>query len=211
MLETQLVSNAMLMGYAEMLLQDIEDADFAVQPAPGINHPAWILGHLAYAADGAVGLLGGEKLTDRDWSVKFGRDSKITGERSDYPSRDEMLKMFRETHAREQARGEEAVVGGGAVRPRASRENESERTPAGEPADDRRHVLISADRSPGGPSGPALGLAPHARPARNVLRVRRSDSAGACAGRRVWGIASCLRSDFDARDTGGWLPDFKSR
>lgn len=100
MLETQLVSNAMLMGYAEMLLQDIEDADFAVQPAPGINHPAWILGHLAYAADGAVGLLGGEKLTDRDWSVKFGRDSKITGERSDYPSRDEMLKMFRETHAR---------------------------------------------------------------------------------------------------------------
>lgn len=100
MLETQLVSNEMLMGYAEMLLEDIEDADFALQPAPGTNHPAWILGHLAYAADGAVGLLGGEKLTDADWSAKFGRDSKITGDRSDYPTRDEILKVFRDTHAR---------------------------------------------------------------------------------------------------------------
>src|SRR3954465_416435 len=30
-----------------LLVADLPDADLARQPAPGMNHPAWILGHLA--------------------------------------------------------------------------------------------------------------------------------------------------------------------
>jgi hypothetical protein len=90
----------MLLGYADMLVADIADADFVLQPLPGTNHPAWILCHLSMAADGVVGLLGGEKLTPADWSTRYGRDSKLSSERADYPSRDEILRLFRETHAR---------------------------------------------------------------------------------------------------------------
>lgn len=100
MFETELASNAVLLGIAEQLTADIADADMAVQPLPGTNPPAWILAHLAYAGDGLVGLLGGEKQTDAEWAAKFGRDSKISGDRSDYPTRDELLRLFRETHAR---------------------------------------------------------------------------------------------------------------
>jgi len=100
MFESELASNAVLLGIAELLTADLSDADMALQPMPGTNHPAWILGHLAFAADGLIGLLGGEKQTDADWTTKYGRDSKISGERADYPSLDEMRRVFLETHAR---------------------------------------------------------------------------------------------------------------
>lgn len=100
MFETELASNAVLLGLAEQLTADISDADLAAQPIAGTNHPAWILGHLAFAADGLIGLLGGEKQTDAAWTTKYGRDSKISGERADYASRDELLRVFRETHGR---------------------------------------------------------------------------------------------------------------
>jgi len=100
MFETELASNAVLLSLAEQLTADIADADLTAQPVAGTNHPAWILGHLAYAADGAVGLLGGEKQTDAQWSTKYGRDSKLSSARTDYPSRDELLRVFLETHRR---------------------------------------------------------------------------------------------------------------
>jgi len=100
MFETELASNAVLLGLAEHLTADISDADMTAQAVAGTNHPAWILGHLAYAADGAVGLLGGEKQTDAEWSTKYGRDSKLSSDRADYPSRDELLRVFLETHGR---------------------------------------------------------------------------------------------------------------
>jgi hypothetical protein len=99
MFESELMSNAVLLGYAEQLVADISDADFVQQPLPGTNHPAWILCHLAMAGDGAIGLLGGDKILPPDWATKYGRDSKIGSERSEYPSRDEIVKQFRATYA----------------------------------------------------------------------------------------------------------------
>jgi len=100
MFASDLATNAMLLGYADMLIADLADEDFTAQPLPATNHPAWILGHLAYVADGVIGLLGGEKLIDPEWGAKFGRDSKISSQRSDYPSREELVRAFRATHAR---------------------------------------------------------------------------------------------------------------
>lgn len=100
MFESELMSNAMLLGYADQLVADLGDADFVQQPLPGTNHPAWILCHLAMAGDGAIGLLGGEKILPAEFATKYGRDSKISGDRNDYPSRDEILKSFRDTYAK---------------------------------------------------------------------------------------------------------------
>ncbi|MBL8849410.1 MAG: DinB family protein [Planctomycetaceae bacterium] len=100
MFESEITSNALLMAYAEQLIADIGDVDFVQQPLPGTNHPAWILCHLAMAGDGAVGLLGGEKLLPPDWAAKYGRDSKLSSERGEYPSREEIVGQFRATYAR---------------------------------------------------------------------------------------------------------------
>ena len=39
------------LGYAKRFVADIPDDTMALQPAPGMNHAASVLGHLAYTAD----------------------------------------------------------------------------------------------------------------------------------------------------------------
>jgi hypothetical protein len=46
-LESELKVNLFLMQYCRMLVEDIADERMAEQPIAGVNHPAWVLGHLA--------------------------------------------------------------------------------------------------------------------------------------------------------------------
>jgi hypothetical protein len=92
MLDTEIKVNQFLVGYCRMLVKDIADERLAEQPLPGVNHPAWILGHLAYSADGAISRLGGQKLLSAEWVSLFGPGSKVTSLRSDYPAMDELVR-----------------------------------------------------------------------------------------------------------------------
>jgi hypothetical protein len=47
------------LAYAEKLVADLEDDHLAVLPHAGMNHPAWILGHVALGSDFVALLLGG--------------------------------------------------------------------------------------------------------------------------------------------------------
>jgi len=88
-----------LMNYAESLVLEIPDDRFAEQPAPNVNHPAWIIGHLAFTADLCVGLLEGESVATPDWVKLFKGGTSLTSVRADYPSKDELLERFRERNA----------------------------------------------------------------------------------------------------------------
>jgi hypothetical protein len=92
--------NQFLLGYSRLMTADIADERMADQPCPGVNHPAWILGHLAFSADMIVGRLGGEKLLPADWAELFKPGSCPTANRGDYPSKADLLKAFDETFAR---------------------------------------------------------------------------------------------------------------
>ncbi len=48
MLDSELNVNRFLVTYCRMLVGDIADERLAEQPLPDVNHPAWILGHLAF-------------------------------------------------------------------------------------------------------------------------------------------------------------------
>lgn len=91
MLDTELKISQFLVGYCRMLVQDIADERMAEQPIAGVNHPAWILGHLAFSADRARTLLGADKELPATWTKLFGPGSKPTSTRSEYPSKDELL------------------------------------------------------------------------------------------------------------------------
>jgi len=95
MFQNEISVNRFLLGYAEGLLKDIPDERLAEQPVPGVNHPAWIIGHLTYTAEMSVWLLGGEKVLPEDWAGKFGPDSTLTTLRADYPSKEELLDLFK--------------------------------------------------------------------------------------------------------------------
>jgi hypothetical protein len=100
MLDSDIKVNLFLMRYCQTLLADIADDRMADQPLPGVNHPAWILGHLAVTADTAMTLLGAEKVLPSEWGALFGFGSKPTESRSRYPSKTELLQAVEQAYER---------------------------------------------------------------------------------------------------------------
>ena len=94
MLDRELRLFAMVLDYARKLVRDLDDAHLADQPAEGVNHPAWVLGHLTVVSDMGTKLLGGESVLPEDWKIRFGPGSKTSSDRSEYPSKEELLAHF---------------------------------------------------------------------------------------------------------------------
>ncbi len=99
-MDTMLKLFAFTHQYAKLLVNDIDDADFARQPHEGMNPPAWILGHLVLAADFVPMLLGQEKATDDQWMATYGPGSTPTDDRSAYASKEVLLDLMQSTYAR---------------------------------------------------------------------------------------------------------------
>jgi hypothetical protein len=78
-------------GYARLLVADLDDAALADPIAPGANHPAWILGHLAIATDYARQQLGLPAACPEAWHRRFGPGSTPEPDRALYPPKAELL------------------------------------------------------------------------------------------------------------------------
>jgi hypothetical protein len=100
MLENERALYAFLLDYARMLAADIDEAELARQPVSGMNHPAWILGHLALCTDFALMLLGEPKACPKEWSGLFGPGSTLTTDRAAYPSKADLLAALESGHER---------------------------------------------------------------------------------------------------------------
>src|SRR5262249_19640345 len=91
---------AFTLDYCHRLTSDLDDASLATQPAAGINHPAWILGHLAIATDAALRCLGEPVVCPPDWRKIFGPGSTPVTDRAAYPAKAELLAVVDAGHAR---------------------------------------------------------------------------------------------------------------
>ena len=80
-------------AYAKQILADVDDASMCQQPM-GLNHPAWLIMHLATAADYASSLLGGKGVCPADWNAKADTKKPLTQNRGDYPSKEELINTF---------------------------------------------------------------------------------------------------------------------
>jgi hypothetical protein len=98
MFERERTQYADLYGYARQLVVDIPDEELAEQPAPGLNHPAWILGHLVVAADYGLTLLGPKTVAPEGWGALFNPGTVPDPNRSAYPSKAELLNTFEAAH-----------------------------------------------------------------------------------------------------------------
>jgi DinB superfamily len=80
-------------------VEDIADADMALQFPRLVNHPAWTLGHLITGSALILMLLDepGDHFAGFD-SKKYGPGSKPVADRSQYPSREELLARFATLH-----------------------------------------------------------------------------------------------------------------
>lgn len=88
-------------GYAKMLLEDIPAEQFTHMPRPGMNHPAFCIGHLAIIPDMVLGLIGfGDRATPREgWQELFGMGSQCLPDADHYPTKDELVAYYFDRHA----------------------------------------------------------------------------------------------------------------
>ena len=86
------------LGYAKRLVADIPDDAMALQPAPGMNHAAWVLGHLACTADMLGAMIGLKPVCPSDWPTLFDWNSSPSSDASLYSSKATLLKALEDAH-----------------------------------------------------------------------------------------------------------------
>ena len=86
--------------YAKKLVADIPDDQMAVQPAPSMNHAAWVLGHLAYVFDSMIGVWNQKPNMSPEWKELFNVASKPQPERSKYPSKAALWDAYEKAYQR---------------------------------------------------------------------------------------------------------------
>lgn len=82
--------------YLERLLAGVPEDRLNHQPAPGLNTPLWILGHLTVCNDYPPNLLGHEKVCPQAWHDTFGPFSYPHDVPADAPTVAELLPKFYE-------------------------------------------------------------------------------------------------------------------
>jgi uncharacterized damage-inducible protein DinB len=89
--------------YSQKLVADLTEEQMCAQPVPGVvmNHPAFLLGHLALVAgDFAGGFVGLSPICPGGWKELFNQGAKPLADRSLYPSKAELLQKLEEAHTR---------------------------------------------------------------------------------------------------------------
>ena len=89
-----------MLGFCKMLTDDVDEAKLAVLPAAGVNHPAWILTHLAICTDYAARLFGEPAKCPQEWHQRCGPGSSLTSERSFYASKRDLMAALEAGQAR---------------------------------------------------------------------------------------------------------------
>lgn len=85
------------LDYGTKLVADLSDAQMVSQPAPGTNHPAWILAHLEAYHPVIVSLIRGETFDDPK-EHRFGMLSKPEPDADVYPAKDELQAAWVKGH-----------------------------------------------------------------------------------------------------------------
>ena len=103
MLRTILANRyALNLQYARDLVADVDDAASVTTPAPGMNHPRWVVGHLVLTADAMTGhrILGLELTTDAAWDGWFGGGTppRVGADADAYPPLTQLLAALETRH-----------------------------------------------------------------------------------------------------------------
>ena len=89
------------LGYGEMLLADIAEADAFKLICDGGVHPAWIIGHLGFVANGMLARCGSTPKIDLEALKPLfaGGSTPAADDASRYPSWSTLLATWRQGHA----------------------------------------------------------------------------------------------------------------
>jgi hypothetical protein len=100
MFEYVVQASAINLEYAKKLTADIAEDKMCVQPAPGVNHAAWVLGHLAFVFDSMIRVFDQKPTMPPEWIELFNLASKPSSDRARYPSKAALLEMYETAYRR---------------------------------------------------------------------------------------------------------------
>ena len=100
MFDQELKLYDLVLAYCKRSAADIDEAKLTTQPAPAMNPPLWILGHLAVATDYALMNLGGKPQCPKEWHKAFGMGSRPVSELSPTPTKAQLLAAIETGHER---------------------------------------------------------------------------------------------------------------
>ena len=100
MIESVLRIYARNLDYANRLVADVQPETMAAQPAPGMNHAAWVLGHLTFSCDLVGGALGLPPAMPEAWLPIFNNESHPSADATIYPDKATLLDALARGHAR---------------------------------------------------------------------------------------------------------------
>ena len=87
------------LGYGQKLVEDVSEDQMTQQMGTGLNHPAWVLGHLAFVAHRGAQLLTGRLVAPEGFAEKFGRGTTPMADRAAYPDKADLLQAYLDGHA----------------------------------------------------------------------------------------------------------------
>jgi hypothetical protein len=97
-------SYAIALDSARRMLADLRDSQWFDQPTEGMNHPAWIVGHLIYSFQ-LIGVeMGLAPWLPEDWPERFATENRPAAARERYPAASELLSAFDDAAERVQRR-----------------------------------------------------------------------------------------------------------
>ena len=85
--------------FAKKAVEDLTDEQMCQQPKPGMNHAAWVLGHLVMERIFLKDLLKIEQGAPEGWEALFTTKSVPMAEVGKYPKKEELIARLDETHA----------------------------------------------------------------------------------------------------------------
>jgi hypothetical protein len=100
MLEHLIQGSRVNLDYAHKLVADIPEENMCLQKVPGMNHAAWVLGHITYVFDSMVSVYGEKPSMSDDWKKLFNLASKPDADRSKYPSKQALLDAYHAAYER---------------------------------------------------------------------------------------------------------------
>lgn len=93
-------SFAYALDYLREQVADVPLADLVAQPKGITNHPAWTIGHLAFACELLGGVIGLEPWLPEHWPGRYGTGSVPTADVTRNDPKDELLSQLKECQAR---------------------------------------------------------------------------------------------------------------
>ena len=85
---------------ARTLVRDLPDEQMVRQPHGLVNHPAWLLGHLAASSNQLAKMLGLESTFPAAWTEVFKSGGIPSGDAADFPPKEELLAELAAQHER---------------------------------------------------------------------------------------------------------------